>query len=170
MYQQIQLKIRNKSLAAEIAIIKTQENKIKRQIRYCSKGKLVTEAVQGGVLVKGTRAVYAGSTDNAKGFIPAHVAALQSLQEHRKGLNGKQGLRRDSRLGNLAQGYAKGMSYRRIENTTRPQNEPDGAELKKLLVRFGVPVKMKQLNSWLYEPVAESEGKEKERTTEKVAA
>lgn len=115
------LKIKIKSLAAEIKMIREAEQKVKQQ------------------------------KNNAKQDIhrEEHRGVQHQLKLHRKGMDGNGGLRWEIRHSYLAYAFLRNVPYRRLEASVNPDNHPDVDKLQKMVERFGGARNSGEVEEWL---------------------
>lgn len=104
-----ELKVKVKSLAAEASIIRIEERKAKRSLRWANRQE-----------PKDQQQAYAA------------WIARNSLNGHRRGP-----LRSEQRHSLLAYGFLRGRKYLTLEHRCRDGNEPDWDRVKQLVGRFG---------------------------------
>ena len=103
-----ELRIRAKSLAAEIAIIKDEERRVIRRAK----------SLRDHLAMKGQRLDFYAAT-----------SAQRSLRQHRIDV-----VKKHSRCTNIARGFERGLAYSQIERSARLA--PDWAEIERLVKRY----------------------------------
>lgn len=120
MSRNTHLKIKIKTLVAEVAIIRLEERKALTKARYVKWGTNPETGRYGRIPVE---------PDEPGAYLDC--SAYWGLVNHRKGI-----VRDATRTNLLAYGFLRGRSYEQMERTTR--NPPDLKEVEKVARRFGL--------------------------------
>tara|TARA_Y100000310_G_scaffold203530_1_gene203780 strand:+ start:359 stop:802 length:444 start_codon:yes stop_codon:yes gene_type:complete len=140
----LKLKIKACSLADEAHRIHRDESKLTAQLKR-SRMYLKGRIVNGCSLEKGATAIpiEGEEREDRKTFNFEVKSMRDELREHRHGL------RPEARASFLAYRFLRGMPYKRIENTCRPDNSPDLDRIQYLVERFGGPRNKGEIEEWL---------------------
>jgi len=115
------LKIKIKSLAAEIKMIREAEQLVKQQKNNATQENHRAE----------------------------HREVQCQLRLHRKGVDGNGGLRWEVRHSNLAYAFLRSVPYRQVEEKYHAGNAPDMDKIHKMVERFGGPRNAGEVEEWL---------------------
>jgi len=127
----IELKVKNKTLAAEAQIIRKEENKLRRQIDYLRvrdphcKTKMVISSPPGADYNRTYYRISHGWTPEAKALLDQ----LNGLSEHRR-----KDVRMERRASHLAYCFLRGTPYKKIEQSTH--SRPKWAAVERMVKRF----------------------------------